>query len=284
MYNRAIVWTDFGVLLSCLLLSLIIVGGIGNPVGAVVGGIIVGPSLEIIRRVLTSTGLPQNTRYLFFAGLLVLAVRFRPQGLFPDRPSWFARTLKAEVSPVPRSSEESNSSLQASRLVLEVSAARKSFGGIQALGGLDLRVGRGECVALIGPIGSGKTTLMNAIGGLLTLDSGEIILNGRTVERMAAHTIARLGVGRSFQDPSVFDDLDVADNLYVTMPHYAKGEIVSSLSRFGLNDTGLSCHDLSYGQRKSLDLARALVSPEIGLDLPNNAEPHSRCQLGFPRA
>jgi len=90
-YQRSIVWTEFGVFLSFMLVSLLVVGGIGNPRGVVLGAVLIGSSLEITRRFLIATGLPQNARYLIFACVLVACVHLWPTGILPDRPFWFRR-------------------------------------------------------------------------------------------------------------------------------------------------------------------------------------------------
>jgi branched-chain amino acid transport system permease protein len=92
----------------------------------------------------------------------------------------------------------------AHRLTLD--SVVKRFGGVEALAGVSFAVGRGEIVGLIGPNGSGKTTLLNAISGLEPADQGTIALDDRPIERLAAHLIARAGVGRTFQTPMLDGD------------------------------------------------------------------------------
>jgi len=82
---------------------------------------------------------------------------------------------------------------------LALDKVRKSFGGVEALAGVTLSIGRGEIVGLTGPNGSGKTTLLNVISGLERADSGTIALDGRPLERLPAHAIARAGISRTFQ-------------------------------------------------------------------------------------
>ena len=92
----------------------------------------------------------------------------------------------------------------AQRLTIE--SVVKRFGGVEALAGVSFTVERGEIVGLIGPNGSGKTTLLNAISGLDPADAGTIGLDDRPIERLAAHLIARAGVGRTFQTPMLEGD------------------------------------------------------------------------------
>jgi ABC-type branched-subunit amino acid transport system ATPase component/ABC-type branched-subunit amino acid transport system permease subunit len=97
--------------------------------------------------------------------------------------------------------------------VLSVRALRRSFGGIQAVDGVDLRLGGGEILGLIGPNGSGKTTLCDLVSGFLEPDGGGIELEGVEVGGWSPERRARSGLGRSFQDARIFPSLTVAENL-----------------------------------------------------------------------
>ena len=99
--------------------------------------------------------------------------------------------------------------------MLSVRAVTREFGGVRALDGVSLEVAPGEQVCVIGPNGCGKTTLFNVITAQLPPSSGEVALNGRPLVGLAPHHVARLGVARKFQVPSVFEDLTVQENLEV---------------------------------------------------------------------
>jgi ABC-type branched-subunit amino acid transport system ATPase component len=94
---------------------------------------------------------------------------------------------------------------------LALDRVAKRFGGVEALAGVSFDLGRGEIVGLIGPNGSGKTTLLNVIGGLERADAGTITLDGRRIERLPPHAIARAGVGRTFQTLVLAGDTKSAD-------------------------------------------------------------------------
>ena len=90
-----------------------------------------------------------------------------------------------------------------------------SFNGFLALKGLNMSVRKGELRCLIGPNGAGKTTALDIICGKIKPTAGSVVFDGSALEHLEEHEIARTGVGRKFQVPSVFRDLTVAENLEV---------------------------------------------------------------------
>jgi branched-chain amino acid transport system permease protein len=261
-YQRSIVWNEFGVLLSCMLLTLVVVGGIGNPKGVMIGGAVVGTSQELLRKYMTIFDVPQNTRFLIFSLALIIFIRFRPKGIFADKPKW--------ITALDFSSNRDNYNekdcyperiLLTSELedILTVKKVSKSFGGNRALASFSVQIKTGETVALIGPNGSGKTTLLNLISGLLKPDEGSIYLAGDEITHTSPHNIAQRGLRRSFQDLSVFDDISVIDNIYLVSDETEKSNIPRMLKSFSLSDENKSCSELSYGDKKKLDLARVFL-------------------------
>src|SRR5262249_20954741 len=102
-------------------------------------------------------------------------------------------------------------------VVLDVDHVSKHFGGIRAVNDAALSVGAGEIHALIGPNGAGKTTLFNLVSRLHVPDKGAIRLNGRDVSGVPAHRICRQGLARSFQITSLFQNLNVYENLRLSV-------------------------------------------------------------------
>ncbi len=100
---------------------------------------------------------------------------------------------------------------------LEVKGLTVSFGGLLALDGVDVAVGTGETVGVIGPNGSGKTTFFNALTGLYAPAAGEIVFLGQRLDGLEAHVIARLGIARTFQSSRLCLGLSVFDNILVGM-------------------------------------------------------------------
>ncbi len=100
-------------------------------------------------------------------------------------------------------------------VLLRVSDVSKTFGGIAAVSGVSMVVGRGESVGLVGPNGAGKTTLFNCVCGQLRPERGAIELDGRLLNGMPTFQRARLGIGRTYQRVEVFPDMSVRDHLLV---------------------------------------------------------------------
>ncbi|HEX5405577.1 MAG TPA: ABC transporter ATP-binding protein [Pseudonocardiaceae bacterium] len=153
--------------------------------------------------------------------------------------------------------------------LLEVSGITKSFGGLQALSECSFEVEKGSVTGLIGPNGSGKTTVFNIITGYERADSGTIRFDGRDVSGLAADKVGGLGLGRTFQLTRVFGRLDLFDNIRVGsrgVPRSRRKELYSDDRCHELLDfVGLThlAHEragsLSYGQRKLVELAMVLA-------------------------
>src|SRR6187397_2796243 len=89
------------------------------------------------------------------------------------------------------------------------------FGGIIALNGVTFDMHKGAIVGLIGPNGAGKTTLFNCLSRLYVPTSGEVLFEGRSILSQPRHAIAKLGIGRTFQNVALFDTMSVLDNVKV---------------------------------------------------------------------
>ena len=98
---------------------------------------------------------------------------------------------------------------------LEIKNIYKSFGGLQALNGVNLKFDQSEIVGLIGPNGAGKTTLTNVIDGVHKPTRGEVYLNNKRIDPLPPYQIARLGIGRTFQVTRAFRRMTVMENMLV---------------------------------------------------------------------
>ena len=161
-----------------------------------------------------------------------------------------------------------------------------AFGGLQALGGVDLDVAQGERLALLGPNGAGKTTLFNVIAGDVKPASGRVHIKGIDCTELPARFRPRLGVARTYQKTRLFRGLTVQQNLYLAQTGRAGRHLALLRSgadaEFGeraraMADTvwlsgfvDTAAGDLSHGQQRQLEIGMALVTgPEfVMLDEP----------------
>ena len=118
--------------------------------------------------------------------------------------------------------------------LLSVQGVSKSFGGVQAVTGVDLEVGRDELVSVIGPNGAGKTSLLNMVSGFYHPDRGRIALDGQDISRAAPNRIAALGVARTFQNIALFKGMTVLDNLMLGRHVRMRSGVLASIVYWGL--------------------------------------------------
>jgi branched-chain amino acid transport system ATP-binding protein len=101
--------------------------------------------------------------------------------------------------------------------LLQVSQVRKAFGGVQAINRVSFDVSPGELLGIIGPNGSGKTTIVNLITGFVKPTSGEVFYKGRNITNWAPHKIVRLGIARTFQMVKPFYQLPAYKNMIIPL-------------------------------------------------------------------
>src|SRR5918999_4397971 len=147
--------------------------------------------------------------------------------------------------------------------LLAAVAIEKSFDAVRALSGVDLELQAGERLGIIGPNGSGKTTMINCITGVLQPDRGRIRFASNDITALPPHRRARLGIARTFQIPQPFTGLTVLENLLVPLDylgqsldrHHRADEVLRSVDLHGRR------HDpseaLSLVELRKLELARA---------------------------
>lgn len=157
--------------------------------------------------------------------------------------------------------------------ILEVADLRKRFGGLVAVDGVSFRLDKGEMAGLLGPNGSGKTTVMNLISGALTPTAGTIRVDGSRIDGRPAYRIARQGVSRTFQLVRLAPSLSTLENVLLPLafgraPLFgseARGRAEDALTRVGLAGQGsVPVGQLNYIDQKRLELARAIAAaPDI---------------------
>jgi neutral amino acid transport system ATP-binding protein len=182
--------------------------------------------------------------------------------------------------------------------LLDVRDVAHAFGGVRAVDGTTFDVEAGSITGLIGPNGAGKSTLFNCISGFLRPRSGRVSMDGRRIDRLPPHRIARAGLVRTFQTPRALIRMTVAENVMLATPRHP-GERLGRLGRSREREAearaaellalvGLDGHaqalagTLSGGQRKLLDLIRALMAEPrlLLLDEPMaGVNPTTRVQL-----
>ncbi len=153
------------------------------------------------------------------------------------------------------------------KAVLEVRNLVKSYGGKEVVSGLSLSIAPGEIVGLLGPNGAGKTTAFYMMIGLIRADRGDVFFNGVNVTKMPIHKRARMGLGYLAQEPSVFRDLTVEENILCILETLELSQqeqdkrLVELLSELHLTPLAKKkAAALSGGERRRLEITRALVT------------------------
>jgi len=166
--------------------------------------------------------------------------------------------------------------------ILAAEGVRKEFGGLIAVNDVDFDIPRNAIVSLIGPNGAGKTTFFNMLTGVYTPTAGRIVFEGENLVGKPPHTITKLGVGRTFQNIRLFEQMTALENVLVGMHSRLRGGIISSIlgmpglrreerrarerARELLQFSGLHRRDdelarnLPYGDQRRLEVARALAT------------------------
>ncbi len=150
--------------------------------------------------------------------------------------------------------------------LLQVEGLTKRFGGLTAVRDMSLEIREGEAVALLGPNGSGKTTVLNMISGALEPTDGAIRFEGQRIDGDGPHDIANLGISRTFQLVRILPSLSLRENVVAALAFGRAGlwgkaagdEADRLLAQVGL-PAGARAADLTYLDQKRLEMARALA-------------------------
>jgi branched-chain amino acid transport system permease protein len=285
-----VITTDsaFGFMVSAQAVVLPLFGGAGSPWGPVIGAGILVPSAEFLHATLGDR-LPGISGLVYGIALIGIVLT-APEGLywtFKDFVArWKARTQPLaprlagiesppmQVSDLPRSSDElvaRRTPPKPGERVLHVSGLHHSFGGVHALGGIELTVLAGAIHCVIGPNGAGKTTLFNVLNGFLKPTSGTVTHHGVSILGNRPHTICKMGIARTFQVPRVFSRMTVLENVLIGAYVVERDDDnATRLAQSALRQVRLDyrAHDtvanLTTYEVRLLELARALASqPEV---------------------
>lgn len=180
--------------------------------------------------------------------------------------------------------------------LLELTNVSLSFGGLRAVNNVSFKIQPHGITSLIGPNGAGKTTVFNIITGILTAQHGTILFRGSEIQTLKPYQIARLGIGRTFQAPRIYQEMTVLENVMVGLRQRGENPIwailrdtktvatwretrqrsEAMLERVGLlNRAADVAGKLSFGEQRYLSIARTLVAkpslvmmdePTVGLD------------------
>ncbi|CAM3653522.1 ABC transporter permease subunit [Castellaniella denitrificans] len=271
---------------SILAIALVALGGAANLYGTLVGAVLILGLPEVLTFFdIGSTDVVSASRGIIFGLLLMLFARFRPQGLVPERS--FSETLKAQPGSTVASTQTSGPAAARppagqTHASLEVTNLNKWFGGIVTAKDVNLVLKPGQVTALIGPNGAGKTTIFNLLAGVIRPNSGHITVGGVDITDMPAWKRVSKGIGRSFQDVRIFENISVIDNVLVALPnqpgenlfkllfqrkavrtntHNDHAYARQLLAQVGLQDKAQdSAGDLSYGEQKLLAIARLVAT------------------------
>lgn len=281
---------------SIMVIALVALGGAANLYGTLAGAVLILGLPELLTFFnVGSADTVSASRGIIFGLLLILFTRFRPQGIIPEK----AYTQKHRAPhPLPRANradgnadDGANGRTDATAAgqpaarapaTLEASDLNKRFGGVVTAKDVNLVLKPGMVTALIGPNGAGKTTIFNLLAGVLRPDSGYIAVRGHDITAMPAWRRVSEGIGRSFQDVRIFENISVIDNVLVALPgQYSeslfklffqparvrrheqrnRSQAMALLEQVGLADKALeSAGDLSYGEQKLLAIARLVAT------------------------
>ncbi len=266
----------FSILLSVQILLSMLLGGRGTLLGPVLGAFLIEPLNEFSNNSLGGG----NARLLVFGGLMALVVMFLPRGIIPAlsallearRARGRAGLVGARLELRERPAPPQRPALSG-RALLEVRGLEKRFGGLRAVDGASFAVPEGSITALIGPNGSGKTTAFNLIGGTMSANAGEVIFDGRRIDRLRPWERAYAGLGRTFQITRLFREMTVLENVVAPLRAFRWGQLNADgvsgseaeraealLDFVGMKRfAGQRAGALSFGQQKLVELAQVLM-------------------------
>ncbi|MFI5012464.1 MAG: ATP-binding cassette domain-containing protein [Hyphomicrobiales bacterium] len=275
---------------SVVFLTMALLGGAASPIGALIGTALLIVLPETLRFLKSVPGL-----YLAIYGLaVILIMRFMPDGIW----GFVQGVLRRLMPPKPFAGAAPELVLAPAKATtpsaLEVEGLSKHFGGLKAVDGVSFAVRRGGVHALIGPNGSGKTTMLNVLSGIYSPTAGRILLDARDVTALPPHARTASGLGRTFQNIRLFRSMTALENVVIGAEHPGNeldgghaalvDRARAALAFVGLDGRAQSLvTSFSYGHQRLIEIARALAGnptlllldePAAGLNSTEKQELH----------
>jgi branched-chain amino acid transport system permease protein len=287
-YSGFISASAFTVDQSIAMVVVVVIGGTANIWGSVVGAFIMVILPEVINLLPGTALLISPIREIVYGAMLILFIRFRPQGLIPENVTFRAKKPPVfskknfKTSDIKENNSLKNIPVSEREITLQANNLYKHFGGVLATDNASFSLRKGTITALIGPNGAGKTTIFNLLTGFIPADKGTVIYRGRDITKLPPHLISRIGMTRSFQEVRLFRRMSVIDNVMTVFPKQAgenffklffnpwlvkkqekenQEQAMSWLGFVGLQDKAQElAGDVSFAEQKLLVLACVLAT------------------------
>lgn len=296
--QRAVSPSPFGLNYSIEYLFMAVVGGSGSVWGAVIGSGLILTLKDQLQNVLPKIISTQhNFELIVFGVLMVFVLQYARDGVWPLLQSWWTHLggrsgrQQGDAPPPEARALRTRTRPQQDTQVLQLTDVRKEFGGLVAVNDISFSLKAGEIVGLIGPNGAGKSTTFNVITGVMPATGGHITFMGERIDRLPSRSIARLGVGRTFQHVQLLSTMTVLENVALGAHLRRDTGVLSAALRLDRTDearllheaaiqlerVGLTEHiydqagNLPLGQQRILEIARALAADPILLLLDEPA-------------
>jgi len=291
--QRAVNPTPFGLGYGIEYLFMAVVGGVGQLWGAIAGAALLTIVKDWLQGVLPALlGQTGNFEIIVFGVVMILLLQRAPDGLWGAVARRWGRRPAFDAAALARAEAlTAQPQPPAGAPLLQVQAARKTFGGLVAVNDISFEVRAGEIVGLIGPNGAGKSTLFNVVSGVAAPTAGEVRFQGRRITGWPARRLARLRLGRSFQHVRLVPEMSVLENVMIGAHLRSRRGVAASLlrlnraeevalrreaarqlERVGLGHClALDAGALALGQQRTLEIARALCLDPVLLLLDEPA-------------
>jgi branched-chain amino acid transport system permease protein len=268
-------WRD--IILGGLLIGLVVLAPDG-----LFGRLAAHPWVATVVFLVVGGGLLASRRYADLDSLLYGMLAAVVVATLAGIPA-IARRRPGRPSPVPAAGDVPHavpaarpSTVERGRILVSVRGVTKDFGGVRALDRVSFDVAQGEILGLVGPNGSGKTTMVNLLSGAMQPSGGAVAINGRGIRGLAPHRVAHTGVARTYQIPKPFESMSVRDNVAMAVMFGRTGASLSQaraqaerhLATVHLGHLADALpRSLNLHQRQLLEMARAIAAEPVVLIL-----------------